>query len=153
MRLTRIPSGMLRVWRVSGQELLAINIQEQGICDVIGLKTLLRSLHGFPLCLQQLLHSGESLEDPTGLDASLDIQTLCRTLMYICCFWSCWDFPFIVDPKKQLNPAVPVDLDSSHGNTQRFKARGPNRATFMLCTWCTLFRQNSNERILEASDR
>ena len=50
--------GMLRIWQMSGQELAAIDMEK--IFDVRGLKATLRSLHGFPMCMQQMLHNGTS---------------------------------------------------------------------------------------------
>ena len=57
---------------MSGQELPAVSIED--ILDVRHLKASLRSLHGFPMCMQQLLHKGNSLDDFTKLDAPMDLQ-------------------------------------------------------------------------------
>ena len=64
--------GMLRIWRMSGQELPAV--ATAGISDVWDVKAELRSLHGFPLCMQQLLHRGQILDNSTTLDGPIDLQ-------------------------------------------------------------------------------
>ena len=46
---------------MSGQELCAVSMEE--ILDVRDVKAALRNLHGFPMCMQQLLHNGRSLHD------------------------------------------------------------------------------------------
>ena len=56
---------------MSGQELPAISME--GISRVWDLKSSLRKLHGFPICMQQLLHDGCSLDDVAVLDAPIDI--------------------------------------------------------------------------------
>ena len=38
------------------------------------MKNLIRKLHGIPLSLQQLLHSGSSLDDTAKLEAPVDLQ-------------------------------------------------------------------------------
>ena len=63
---------MLRIWRMSGQELPAVSMEE--ISDVRDLKASLCSLHGFPMCMQQLQHIGNSLDDCTKLDAPMELQ-------------------------------------------------------------------------------
>ena len=63
---------------MSGQELPAVSME--GISDVRDLKASLRSLHGFPLCMQQLLHNGNGLDDSTKLDAPIDLQLVLLTL-------------------------------------------------------------------------
>ena len=63
---------MLRIWQMSGQQLLAASMEE--ISDVKELKASLRSLHGFPMCMQQLLHNGINLDNSTKLDAPVDLQ-------------------------------------------------------------------------------
>ena len=57
---------MLRIWKISGQELPAVGTEK--ICDIHGLKLELRVQHYIPVCLQQLLHKGSSLDDSTELD-------------------------------------------------------------------------------------
>ena len=76
---------MLRVWSVSGQELTAAPAGTT-FEDVIQLKGHLRSKHGFPVCLQQLLHAGRCLEDGAPLVGLVEVQlvllsTLSRTQM------------------------------------------------------------------------
>ena len=65
-------AGMLRIWRMSGQELPAVSMEQ--ISHVEDLKALLRSLHGFPMCIQKLLHKGNSLDNSTKLDAPIHLQ-------------------------------------------------------------------------------
>ena len=67
---------MLRIWRMSGQELLTGSMD--AISDVGDLKASLRSLHGFPKCMQQLLHNGNSLDNSTKLDAPINLQLVLR---------------------------------------------------------------------------
>ena len=63
---------MLRVWRVSGEELAAFRPEE--VRDVNGLKAALCMRYGFPECLQQLLHNGQNLDNGTKLDSPIDTQ-------------------------------------------------------------------------------
>ncbi|OLP94851.1 Ankyrin repeat and KH domain-containing protein 1 [Symbiodinium microadriaticum] len=63
---------MLRVWTVSGKELVAVPVEELG--EVRTLKLLLRDLCDYPLCLLQLLHEGVVLEDAARLGCSMDVQ-------------------------------------------------------------------------------
>ena len=67
---------MLRIWRISGQELPAVSMEK--VLDVRDLKASLRSLHGFPMCMQQLLHKGNSLDNSTKLDVTMDLQIVLR---------------------------------------------------------------------------
>ena len=57
---------------MSGQELPAVGMED--VSDVRGLKASLRSLHGFPMCMQQLLHNGNGLDNSTELNAPIDLQ-------------------------------------------------------------------------------
>ena len=63
---------MLRLWKISGEELP--NIDKEGLRNVKGLKLRLRELHGFPVCLQQLLCDGRRLENSASLDLVADVQ-------------------------------------------------------------------------------
>ena len=63
---------MLRVWGVSGEELASLATEE--LSDVAALKLHLRHLHGFPICLQELLHCSTRLLDAMLLDAPLEVQ-------------------------------------------------------------------------------
>ena len=63
---------MLRIWQMSGQELPAVSMAQ--ISHVRDLKESLRRQHGFPMCMQQLLHKGTSLDNSTELDAPIDLQ-------------------------------------------------------------------------------
>ncbi|CAE6958332.1 TANC2 [Symbiodinium natans] len=71
---------MIRVWRVSGQELTSM-AQEQ-VRDVGTLKGCLSRLHGFPPRLQQLLHDGRILEDAEALTAPVDVQLLLKPILH-----------------------------------------------------------------------
>ena len=73
-----VVAGMLRIWQVSGQELPAISMDE--ISNVRELKALLRSLHGFPTCMQKLLHNGNTMDNSTKLDAPIGLQLVLLTL-------------------------------------------------------------------------
>ena len=64
---------MLRIWSVSGQELAAVPEGDM-FKDVFDLKCHLRSRHGFPVSLQQLLHAGRCLEDGACLVGPVDLQ-------------------------------------------------------------------------------
>ena len=66
------PAAMLRLFRVSGEELAAMSTED--LEDVSALKHHLRSLYGFPLCLQQLLHENATLKNGDQLCASMDVQ-------------------------------------------------------------------------------
>ena len=63
---------MLRIWRMSGQELPAVSTEE--ISDVKDLKACLRILHGFPMCMQQLYHNGNNLDNSINIDTPMDVQ-------------------------------------------------------------------------------
>ena len=65
-------SGMLRVRRMSGQELPAVSMED--IRRVWDLKKSLCQLHGFPICMQELMHNGKTLANLTLLDAPMDIE-------------------------------------------------------------------------------
>ena len=65
-------AGMLRIWRMSGQELHVVSMKD--ISDVRDLKAPLQNQHDFLMCMQQLLHNGNSLEDSTELDTPIDLQ-------------------------------------------------------------------------------
>ena len=67
---------MLRIWRVSGEELAAI--PAQGLTDVRSLKHHLQALYGFPVFLQQLLHECHVLGDDAKLDALSELQIVLR---------------------------------------------------------------------------
>ena len=69
---------MLRIWQMSGQELPAVSTER--ILDVQDLKASL-SLDGFPICMQQLLHNGKSLNSFTKLDAPMDLQLVLLPLL------------------------------------------------------------------------
>ena len=66
------PDGMLRVWRLSGEELAAINIAD--IREVTDVKAILCRQHGCPPSMQKLLHNGSILEDSTKLETPIDLQ-------------------------------------------------------------------------------
>ena len=63
---------MIRIWNISGEELAAVSVDS--VKDVIALKYALKKQHGFPLCLQQLLHNGSGLDNASKLDAPIDVQ-------------------------------------------------------------------------------
>ncbi|OLQ03376.1 Kinase D-interacting substrate of 220 kDa [Symbiodinium microadriaticum] len=74
------PDAMVfRVWSIAGKELAAMNPSE--LKDVKTLKRQLRRLHGYPLCLQQLLHNGNALEDAAKLDEAMTVQLV---LLAVC---------------------------------------------------------------------
>ena len=64
---------MLCVWSVSGQELASAPTGHT-FEDVIGLKCHLRSQHGFPVCLQQLIQTGRCLDDDASVVGLVDLQ-------------------------------------------------------------------------------
>ena len=65
---------MIRICKMSGQELPAVSTEN--ICDIHDLKRELCRLHSFPVCLQQLLHKGNGLDDSSRLDALQDHNNL-----------------------------------------------------------------------------
>ena len=71
--------SMLCVWSVSGQKLAAAPTGET-FEDVLHLKRHLRSQHGVPVCLQQLLHAGRCLEDRASLVGPVDLQLVLSVL-------------------------------------------------------------------------
>ncbi|CAE7458261.1 unnamed protein product [Symbiodinium pilosum] len=68
---------MLRVYAVSGQELIAVQV-EKGSVHVAGLKNELRSRHGFPVQMQELLYNGIRVNDgmwlPVAPCTTVDLQ-------------------------------------------------------------------------------
>ena len=64
-------AAMLRIWRLSGQELTA---SADEFADAAALKQHLCEQYGFPVCLQHLLHEGNHLSDGAELDASMELQ-------------------------------------------------------------------------------
>ena len=69
---------MLRVWRVSGEELACI--PEAALSDVRALKHRLRAEHSFPVSLMELLHEGSKLSDAAELHAPMDLQLVLLSL-------------------------------------------------------------------------
>ena len=67
---------LLRVWGLSGEELASLAREE--LSDVAALKLHLRQLHGFPVCLQELMHGSTRLEDAMVLDEHLELQLLLK---------------------------------------------------------------------------
>mmetsp|Transcript_28507 Transcript_28507/g.66922 ORF Transcript_28507/g.66922 Transcript_28507/m.66922 type:complete len:202 (+) Transcript_28507:50-655(+) len=65
---------MLRVWRMSGDELAAIPVEE--LSDVRSLKNELVGLCGQSRCRMRLLHGGACLQDEARLDSPMDISLL-----------------------------------------------------------------------------
>ena len=63
---------MLCVWRVSGEQLAEVPFM--ACRSVWSLKSHLQALHGFPVCIQRLLHAGNILENSAELNAPADIQ-------------------------------------------------------------------------------
>ncbi|CAE7265982.1 RIPK4, partial [Symbiodinium microadriaticum] len=71
-------SQMIRVWRLSGQQLAACSAEE--FTDAAALKEHLCKLCGFPVYLQQLLQDGNALGDGAELDAPMDLQVVLLTI-------------------------------------------------------------------------
>ena len=67
-------AAMLRVWRVSGEELISIPLEELTETDAGELKRRLQSVCGWPKSFQRLLHEGAPLEDDAQLDEPMDVQ-------------------------------------------------------------------------------
>ena len=65
---------MLRICKISGQELPALSTEK--IRDIRDLKRELFNLYGFPICVQQLLHKGNRLDESTKLDLLQDANSL-----------------------------------------------------------------------------
>ena len=65
---------MLRIRKISGHELPAVSTAN--IRDICDLKRELRKMHGFPVCLQQLLHKGSRLDNSTKRDVLQDTNSL-----------------------------------------------------------------------------
>ncbi|OLP79609.1 Ankyrin-1 [Symbiodinium microadriaticum] len=74
---------MLRVWKITGVELASSALEE--VTGVRTLKERLRDLHGYPVCLQQLLQDGHVLLDDAPrlvLRPSPDETAAARELCY-----------------------------------------------------------------------
>ncbi|CAE7395722.1 unnamed protein product [Symbiodinium natans] len=72
-----LAANMLRVFQVSGQELVTMRTEE--LDDVLALKRHLRTVYGFPVSIQQLLHHGSHLidsSDLTQLEMPMDVQVV-----------------------------------------------------------------------------
>ena len=68
---------MLRVWRVSGEELATIPAEiAEELGSIWALKHRLRIKNGLPVCLQQLvhMHNGCRLDDAAKPRAPMDMQ-------------------------------------------------------------------------------
>ena len=63
---------MLRIWKLSGEELTALPAME--LSDVKALKHSLRRRNGFPVSLQQLFHHGCRMDDTFKLGSCMDLQ-------------------------------------------------------------------------------
>ncbi|OLP82680.1 Ankyrin repeat domain-containing protein 17 [Symbiodinium microadriaticum] len=69
----------LRVWSLSGEELASVSLED--FSTVRALKGHLRTQHGFPVCLQQILHDGQVLQDATELrESHSELQMMLRSL-------------------------------------------------------------------------
>ena len=69
--------NMLRLWKVSGEELACMTLEDLGDEGTVRvLKRYLRVRHSFPVSLQQLLHNGSRLEDDEILVCPMDIQVV-----------------------------------------------------------------------------
>ena len=68
--------AMLRVWRISGEELATLTQEE--LSDVAALKLHLRKLHGLPVCIQELVHRSTVLQDAAVLEVPLELQLLLK---------------------------------------------------------------------------
>ena len=69
---------MLRVWRMSGEQLAAISIDE--ISNVRDVKDYLSRNFGFPVFLQQLLDNGSSLDDSALMPVPIDLQLVLKSV-------------------------------------------------------------------------
>ena len=68
---------MLRLWRVSGEELGAIPMDVvKKLRNVRTLKRHLRKLYGFPACIQQLVREGSRMNDDATLEEPIDVQVV-----------------------------------------------------------------------------
>lgn len=67
---------MLRVYRTSGEELVALAEEEVVGLTVPALKERLRETHGFPVCMQHLLQCGSvsDLMDSASLEPLMELQ-------------------------------------------------------------------------------
>ena len=73
-------ADIIRVWRVSGEELAAIRSNE--VFSVKDLRKHLCKLHGFPTCIQVVLYKGNTLHDSVRLETSIDVQLVLVPLSY-----------------------------------------------------------------------
>ncbi|CAE7642658.1 mask [Symbiodinium sp. CCMP2592] len=69
---------MLRVWKVSGEELARVPVAE--LSDASELKRYLRVKNNLPICLQELLYNGALLQDDAKLFPSMDVQLILSSL-------------------------------------------------------------------------
>ncbi|CAE7194055.1 ANKRD17 [Symbiodinium natans] len=71
-------AGMLRVWKMSGEELVALRREDfSESYDVADeLRRLLRNRYGFPVCTQTLLLDGGKLEPTCRLSFPSDLQLI-----------------------------------------------------------------------------
>ena len=78
---------MLRVWKISGEELLAIEKKDMRNDDISTLKTLLRSMYGFPVNTQTLVLDGCSLEPHCRVRFPSDLQLILSLGSGYLVFW------------------------------------------------------------------
>ena len=69
---------MLRVWKVSGEELARVPVAE--LSDASELKRYLRVKNNLPICLQELLYNGALLQDDAKLFPAMDVQLILSSL-------------------------------------------------------------------------
>ena len=71
--------SMLRVWLASGRELAALPVVDMS--HVMDLKRHLRTWHGYPVCLQELLQAEGLLENSAPLDGPVDVQLVVLSIL------------------------------------------------------------------------
>ena len=128
-------AGILHVSSGAGEELAAISPEE--IEDVRALKLYLRDLHGFPFCLQQLLHNNSILDDSSKPEGPAEIQLVllqvkskserhsmaCAELLEICTAQT--DLPKTA--RLLLKAGVDVNLCDKRGGTPLMHAAAKGR--------------------------
>ena len=82
-------AGMLRVWKMSGEELVALRREDfSESYDVADeLRRLLRNRYGFPVCTQTLLLDGGKLEPTCRLSFPSDLQLILCLGSGVGIFW------------------------------------------------------------------
>ena len=116
------------MWSITGEELATTSPEE--IKDSKSLRHHLCKLHGYPMCIQRLLHEGCSLSDSMKLDGGMEIQLVLVSIstpeqhreataeLVACASWP----GGMETARLLLNAGVDSDMCDEDGNTALARA-------------------------------